>query len=42
VIEVECYPTARQRGIITTLEEVREALEIREGDQLKLTVTKLD
>ena len=40
--QMECYPTVRQRGVITIPEEVREALEIQEGDQLKLTVEKLD
>jgi len=32
----------RQRGVVTIPEEVREALNLEEGDQLKLTVEKLD
>mgnify|MGYP005857687391 FL=1 len=40
--QMECYPKMRQRGVVTIPEEVREALELKEGDQLKLTVEKLD
>jgi AbrB family looped-hinge helix DNA binding protein len=39
---MECYPKMRQRGVVTIPEEVREALNLEEGDQLKLTVEKLD
>jgi len=40
--QVECYPKMRQRGVVTIPEGVREALNLEEGDQLKLTVEKLD
>jgi len=39
---MECYPNLRERGQVTIPEEVREALNLEEGDQLKLTVEKLD
>ncbi|MCU4718897.1 AbrB/MazE/SpoVT family DNA-binding domain-containing protein [Halapricum hydrolyticum] len=39
---MECYPKLRERGQVTIPEEVREALNLEEGDQLKLTVEKLD
>jgi len=39
---MECYPNLRERGQVTIPEEVREALDLEEGDQLKLTVKKLD
>jgi AbrB family looped-hinge helix DNA binding protein len=32
----------RQRGVITIPEGVREALDLEEGDQLRLTVERLD
>ena len=40
--QMECYPKLRQRGVVTIPEEVREGLNLAEGDQLKLTVEKLD
>ncbi|KAB7515029.1 AbrB/MazE/SpoVT family DNA-binding domain-containing protein [Halosegnis rubeus] len=40
--EMECYPKIRQRGVVTIPEEVREGLNLEEGDQLKLTVEKLN
>ncbi|MEF8781696.1 MAG: AbrB/MazE/SpoVT family DNA-binding domain-containing protein [Haloarculaceae archaeon] len=40
--QMECYPKLRQRGVVTIPEEVRDGLELEEGDQLKLTVEKLD
>ncbi len=40
--QMECYPKIRQRGVVTIPEEVREGLNLEEGDQLKLTVEKLD
>jgi AbrB family looped-hinge helix DNA binding protein len=39
---MECYPNLRERGQVTIPEEVREGLNLEEGDQLKLTVEKLD
>jgi AbrB family looped-hinge helix DNA binding protein len=39
---MECYPTMRQRGVVTIPEGVREALDLEEGDQLRLTVERLD
>jgi AbrB family looped-hinge helix DNA binding protein len=39
---MECYPNLRERGQVTIPEEVREALNLEEGDQLKLTVERLD
>jgi AbrB family looped-hinge helix DNA binding protein len=39
---MECYPTLRERGQITIPEEVRMALNLEEGDQLKLTIERLD
>ncbi|WP_229111073.1 AbrB/MazE/SpoVT family DNA-binding domain-containing protein [Halapricum desulfuricans] len=39
---MECYPKLRERGQVTIPEEVREGLNLEEGDQLKLTVEKLD
>ncbi|ERG90454.1 MAG: looped-hinge helix DNA binding domain, AbrB family [Haloquadratum walsbyi J07HQW1] len=39
---MEWYPKVRQRGVVTIPEEVREGLNLEEGDQLKLTVEKLD
>jgi AbrB family looped-hinge helix DNA binding protein len=42
VYSVECYPNLRERGEVTIPEEVREALNLEEGDQLRLTVQKLD
>ncbi|MDB2272891.1 AbrB/MazE/SpoVT family DNA-binding domain-containing protein [Halorubrum ezzemoulense] len=32
----------RQRGVVTIPEEVRDGLDLEEGDQLKLIVEKLD
>lgn len=40
--QMECYPKLRQRGVVTIPEEVREGLNLEEGDQLKLTVEKFD
>ena len=40
--QMECYPKLRQRGVVTIPEEVRDALELEEGDQLKLTVKRLN
>ena len=40
--QMECYPKIRQRGVITIPEEVRDGLGLEEGDQLKLTVEKLE
>ncbi|OAQ54450.1 hypothetical protein HTG_02560 [Natrinema mahii] len=40
--QMECYPKMRQRGVVTIPEEVREALTLEEGDQLKLTVERLE
>ncbi|ERG93503.1 MAG: SpoVT / AbrB like domain protein [Haloquadratum walsbyi J07HQW1] len=42
VYSVECSPNLRERGEVTIPEEVREALNLEEGDQLRLTVQKLD
>ena len=42
MVQMECYPKLRQRGVVTIPEEVRDGLELEEGDQLKLTVEKLD
>ncbi len=39
---MECYPKLRDRGQITIPEEVRETLDLEEGDRLKLTVEKLN
>ena len=39
---MECYPKIRERGQVTIPEEVRDGLNLEEGDQLKLTVEKLD
>ncbi|PSP95862.1 AbrB/MazE/SpoVT family DNA-binding domain-containing protein [Halobacteriales archaeon QS_4_62_28] len=39
---MECYPNLRERGQVTIPEEVREALNLEEGDQLKLTVEELN
>jgi AbrB family looped-hinge helix DNA binding protein len=39
---MECYPNLRERGQVTIPEEVRDGLNLEEGDQLKLTVEKLD
>ena len=40
--QMECYPKLRQRGVVTIPEEVRDGLDLEEGDQLRLTVEKLD
>jgi|GEM_PF-553418 len=40
--QMECYPKLRQRGVVTIPEEVREGLNLEEGNQLKLIVEKLD
>ena len=40
--QMECYPKLRQRGVVTIPEEVRDALGLEEGDQLKLTVERLN
>ena len=40
--QMECYPKIRQRGVVTIPEEVRDGLDLEEGDQLKLTVEKLN
>ena len=40
--QMECYPKIRQRGVVTIPEEVREGLNLEEGDQLKLIVEELD
>ena len=39
---MKCYPKMRQRGVVTIPEEVRDGLDLEEGDQLELTVEKLD
>jgi looped-hinge helix DNA binding domain, AbrB family len=39
---MECYPDLRQSGQVTIPEEVRKGLDLKAGDQLKLTVEKLD
>lgn len=39
---MECYPDLRQNGQVTIPEEVRKGLDLEAGDQLKLTVEKLD
>ena len=39
---MECYPKLRGRGQVTVPEEVRDALDLEEGDQIQLTVEKLD
>jgi AbrB family looped-hinge helix DNA binding protein len=39
---MECYPKLRERGQVTIPEEVRDGLNLEGGDQLKLTVEKLD
>jgi AbrB family looped-hinge helix DNA binding protein len=39
---MECYPKLRDRGQVTIPEEVREGLDLKEGDQLKLTVERLN
>ncbi|MFC7324837.1 AbrB/MazE/SpoVT family DNA-binding domain-containing protein [Halorubrum rutilum] len=40
--QMKCYPKMRQRGVVTIPEEVRDGLDLEEGDQLELTVVKLD
>ncbi len=40
--QMKCYPKMRQRGVVTIPEEVRDGLDLEEGDQLELTVEKLD
>jgi AbrB family looped-hinge helix DNA binding protein len=37
---MECYPNLRERGQVTIPEEVRDGLNLEEGDQLRLTVEK--
>jgi AbrB family looped-hinge helix DNA binding protein len=39
---MECYPKLRNRGQVTIPEDVRDGLDLEAGDQLKLTVEKLD
>ena len=39
---MKCYPDLRQSGQVTIPEEVRKGLDLKAGDQLKLTVEKLD
>jgi AbrB family looped-hinge helix DNA binding protein len=39
---MECYPKLRDRGQVTIPEDVRDGLDLEAGDQLKLTVEKLD
>jgi len=39
---MECYPKLRGRGQVTIPEEVRETLDLEEGDRLKLSVEKLN
>ena len=39
---MECSPKLRDRGQVTIPEDVRDGLNLEEGDQLKLTVEKLD
>ncbi|WP_276591868.1 AbrB/MazE/SpoVT family DNA-binding domain-containing protein [Halorutilus salinus] len=39
---MECYPKLRDRGQVTIPEDVRDGLDLESGDQLKLTVKKLD
>jgi looped-hinge helix DNA binding domain, AbrB family len=36
-----CYPNLKKSGQITIPEEVRQALNLEQGDQLKLSVEKL-
>lgn len=39
---MKCYPKLRERGQVTIPEEVRNGLNLEEGDQLELTVEKLE
>ncbi|WP_231858826.1 AbrB/MazE/SpoVT family DNA-binding domain-containing protein [Haloquadratum walsbyi] len=39
---IKCYPKLRERGQVTIPEELRDGLYLEEGDQLKLTVERLD
>jgi looped-hinge helix DNA binding domain, AbrB family len=41
MVQMECYPKMRQRGVVTIPEEVRDGLNLEEGDQLELTVEQL-
>ena len=40
--QMECYPTVRQRGVVTIPKEVRDGLHLEESDQLKLTAETLE
>ena len=39
---MECYPKLRQGGQVTIPEEIREVLDLEEGERLKLTVERLE
>lgn len=39
---MQCYPKLRKRGQLTIPEEIRNGLDLKEGDQLKLTVEKIE
>ena len=39
---MECYPKVRQKGQVTIPEEIRDMLDLEEGDRIKLTVEKME
>ena len=42
MVQMECYPKMRQRGVVTIPQEVRDGLNLDEGGQLELTVENLN
>ena len=38
---MECYPRLRQKGQVTIPEEIRDMLDLEEGDRIKLVVEKV-
>jgi AbrB family looped-hinge helix DNA binding protein len=40
--QMECYPTILARGQVTIPQEVRDTLGLDKGDQVKLTVEKIE
>ena len=39
---MECYPKVRQKGQVTIPEDIRDMLDLEEGDRVRLTVEKIE
>ena len=39
---MECYPKLRQKGQVTIPEEIRDMMDLEEGERVKLIVEKIE